>query len=249
MTQHFGSVKLRCSFRSMPPTFVLVLQSSRFRPACWPIPLMAFPSSSTRSYASNANKLPVANAVRNSVSVYSCSATGGPPCGTAASVCSRGAMRRLRTAARASSPQGSRPEAAFHTILALFEPGALELHIAGVGEEGNAGGSDLGRMGDDDEGKRGFRACAAFGFCRHFDFRQCGLRRSRRQGAAPISDRQRLSGRRARHCKARESEKSPLQSVGTTGAMLPSALKVILSMQTSRWFPSPPGIAQRWYTM
>lgn len=42
---------------------------------------------------------------------------------------------------------------------------------------------------------------------------------------------------------------SPPQSVGTTGAMVPSALKVILSMQTSRWFPSPSGIAQRWYTM
>ena len=37
----------------------------------------------------------------------------------------------------------------------------------------------------------------------------------------------------------------PPQSVGTTGAMVPSALNVILSMQISRWFPSPPGIAQR----
>jgi len=37
----------------------------------------------------------------------------------------------------------------------------------------------------------------------------------------------------------------PAQSVGTTGAMVPSALKLILSMQISRWFPSPPGIAQR----
>ncbi len=37
----------------------------------------------------------------------------------------------------------------------------------------------------------------------------------------------------------------PTQSVGTTGAMVPSALNVILSTQISRWFPSPPGIPQR----
>jgi len=35
------------------------------------------------------------------------------------------------------------------------------------------------------------------------------------------------------------------QSVGTTAAIVPSALNFILSMHVSRWFPSPPGIDQR----
>jgi hypothetical protein len=35
-------------------------------------------------------------------------------------------------------------------------------------------------------------------------------------------------------------------SVGFTGTMVPSALKVMRSMQTSRWVPSPPGILKRW---